>query len=78
MFFTSIIFEASLHLTDVSISMGISSMVVFTPKAENRPSRAAIWGIAIAISAGGQEKDKDSLLSAIRTCVSYVLRRVIT
>jgi len=72
---------AFLHRTDVSISMGTSSMVVFTLKAENRPSRATIWGIAIAISAGGQEKDKDSLLSAtsaIRTCVSYVLRRVIT
>jgi len=52
---------ASAHLVDVSISMGISSMIVDMPKAENRPSKGTIWGTAMASSATCGKKNKDEL-----------------
>lgn len=71
MFFASIVLVASAHLVDVSISMGISSMIVDTLKAESRPSRGTIWGTAMASSAADGKKDKDELLPGnyIRTFV---------
>lgn len=62
MFFASIVLVASAHLVDVSISMGISSMIVDMPKAENKPSKGTIWGTAIASSATSGKKDKDESL----------------
>lgn len=62
MFFASIVLVASAHLVDVSISMGISSMIVDMPKAENKPSKGTIWGTAMASSATNGKKDKDELL----------------
>lgn len=61
MFFTSIVLVASAHLVDVSISMGISSTLVDTLKAESRPSKGTIWGTAMANSAADGKKDKDEL-----------------
>lgn len=51
MFFANIGLVASAHLVDISISMGIRSMIVDMPKADNRPSKGTIWGTAMASSA---------------------------
>lgn len=56
---------ASAHLVDVSISMGISSMIVDMPKADSSPSKGTIWGTAMASSAADGKKDKDELFPGI-------------
>jgi len=61
-FFTSIVLVTSAHLADVSISMGISNMIVDMPKADNKPSKGTIWGMAMANSATDEKKDEDELL----------------
>ena len=60
MFFANIVLVASAHLVDVSISMGISSMIVDMPKAENRPNKGTIWGTAMATSATGERRTRTS------------------
>lgn len=55
MFFASIVLVAAAHLVVVSISMGISSMIVDMPKAANRPSKGTICGTAMAKSATNRE-----------------------
>lgn len=74
MFFASIVLVASAHLVVVSISMGISSMIVDIPKAANRPSRGTIWGTAMAKSATHREGQGRCIFSFSLPAIVYVRR----